>query len=84
MRYITDLPEKGKTLKAKEDNEKEDLFDLGMKENDPTPQKGKLQEKGGRRYLQCVIRQVKGWYLQEKDGIPSRNRDKENEQECTK
>lgn len=58
MRYITDLPEKGKTLKAKEDNEKEDLFDLGMKKNDLTPQKDKLQEKGGRRYLQCLIRQV--------------------------
>lgn len=42
MRYITDLPVKGKTLKAKYDNEKEDLVDLGMKENDPTPQNGKL------------------------------------------
>lgn len=46
MRCITVLSEKGKTLKAKEDKAKDDLFDLGVKENDLTLQK-ELQDKGG-------------------------------------
>lgn len=85
MRCITVLSEKGKTLKAKEDKAKDDLFDLGVKENDLTLQK-ELQDKGGWRYLQ-YLRQSRDWYLdyirtpenrQEKDNIPSRKVGKEN------
>ena len=62
MRCIKDLNGNGKTLKVKEDKEKDDLFDLG-EEKQPNSSKRCTRRQGWEKIF-TVSKIVKRWYLE--------------------